>query len=185
MKMEIAFPSKQRCLPVTCHNVVLFQLLKRLPRVLAELCEEYRISFFDQSRDEGLFYSHDCGVHMSFYCAFKSIGLRCHFYTRTSGQVRISLDGIVKQDIFVAITSPRQLDTPELLKVAMMGRSALDVLADMRGKYSDKYILNLQQVTMHDFDRLSHRSELAFVMKELDLIRKRQGQKLGPGSALE
>ncbi len=131
MKMEIAFPSKRRCLPITCHNIVLFHLLQHLPRVLAELCEEYRISLFDQTRDSGLILCHDCGEHPSFYCAFKLIGFKCQRYTSCSGRVHVLFGGTRKEDILFDLKRQKIPDHEAMLETVTLGRSAQDVLADM------------------------------------------------------
>ncbi len=131
MKMEIAFPTKQRCLPITCHNIVLFHLLKHIPRVLAELCEEYRISLFDRSCRFREIFSHHCGEHPSFHCALKFIEVNCKHLRGNSGRVQISFGGDRKEAVFFDLKHREIPNKQAMMEVATMGRSAQDVLADM------------------------------------------------------
>lgn len=153
MKMEIAFPTKQRCLPITCHNIVLFHLLKHIPRVLAELCEEYRISLVDRATAEGpqdsdIFHSHDCGEHPSFSCVLKSLKF-CYYGLRDNSlELALCYFRGLREVASFRSTGHRIPDRQAALRVMIGGRSALDILYDAtRDNYISTFFVDMKPVS--------------------------------------
>jgi hypothetical protein len=84
----------KRALPITCHHLVLAELLRYLPRVLAEMVEQYRLSLEDDFLVPGpktMVVYHQCNIDDSMICPFEEIRTLIVEYSERKISVSVTL----------------------------------------------------------------------------------------------
>lgn len=106
----------KRALPITCHHLVLGELLLYVPRVLAEMIEQYRLTLHDDYIHTGansLTTVHRCDIDDSMICPFEQLRTVTVNYDLTT---RISVTFESRLAEYYAFD--REQDVPEETAVA-------------------------------------------------------------------
>lgn len=145
--------SDKRPLPITCHHLVLAELLCYLPRVLAEMVEKYRLSLEDDfilTGSDAITVVHRCDIEDSMICPFEQLRVvvvRCDLVTRVS----VTIEGCIAEHYeFIRDPDlPDEINDEAILAFVTRRRLPCDMLQDCIDRSKARDYTNMRDLYIH------------------------------------